>query len=195
MLINCPECGREISDRSPQCIHCGFPLNHQPEYSSSNDVNALYKVVLKKADRKFGLAIINNICQVTKLGIGDAKELFDNMPSTIISGITIESARHIQEILETLQAEVEILPCNDMCDKTEVDLSKLTTKEEAQHIVAEKTSSNPNVVQCPKCGSTSVTTGQRGFSIVTGFIGSGKTVNRCANCGYKWQPSYWTRNR
>ena len=25
-LIKCPECGKEISDRSPACIHCGFPL-------------------------------------------------------------------------------------------------------------------------------------------------------------------------
>lgn len=25
-LINCPECGREISDKSKACIHCGYPL-------------------------------------------------------------------------------------------------------------------------------------------------------------------------
>ena len=25
-LINCPECGKEISDKSETCIHCGFPL-------------------------------------------------------------------------------------------------------------------------------------------------------------------------
>lgn len=25
-LIKCPECGREISDRSDKCIHCGYPL-------------------------------------------------------------------------------------------------------------------------------------------------------------------------
>ena len=25
-LIKCPECGKEISDKSPACIHCGFPL-------------------------------------------------------------------------------------------------------------------------------------------------------------------------
>ena len=25
-LIKCPECGKEISDKSKQCIHCGFPL-------------------------------------------------------------------------------------------------------------------------------------------------------------------------
>ena len=42
--------------------------------------------------------------------------------------------------------------------------------------------------RCPKCGSTSISTGQRGYSLLTGFIGSGKTVNRCAKCGYKWKP-------
>ena len=25
-LIKCPECGKEISDKAPACIHCGFPL-------------------------------------------------------------------------------------------------------------------------------------------------------------------------
>lgn len=45
-----------------------------------------------------------------------------------------------------------------------------------------------NTVKCPKCGSTQITTGQRGYSFLTGFLGSNKTVNRCANCGYKWEP-------
>ena len=43
-------------------------------------------------------------------------------------------------------------------------------------------------VRCPKCSSTQITTGQRGYSLVWGFIGSGDTQNRCANCGYKWKP-------
>lgn len=43
-------------------------------------------------------------------------------------------------------------------------------------------------IRCPKCSSTQITTGSRGYSIVTGFIGAGKTVNRCAKCGYKWTP-------
>lgn len=49
-------------------------------------------------------------------------------------------------------------------------------------------SNNSNQVKCPKCGSTSITAGQRGYSLLTGFIGSGKTVNRCANCGHRWKP-------
>ena len=45
-----------------------------------------------------------------------------------------------------------------------------------------------NTVKCPRCGSTNITAGQRGFSLLTGFVGSGRTVNRCANCGHKWKP-------
>ena len=51
----------------------------------------------------------------------------------------------------------------------------------------EDTSSTPTL-RCPKCGSTSVTTGSRGYSLLTGFLGSGKTVNRCGSCGHKWKP-------
>ena len=45
-----------------------------------------------------------------------------------------------------------------------------------------------NKIHCPKCNSTNITTGQRGYSFWTGFLGSSKTVNRCGNCGYKWKP-------
>lgn len=61
--------------------------------------------------------------------------------------------------------------------RSQVEQQKVTKAEES------------NKIKCPKCNSTSITAGQRGFSIVTGFIGSSKTVNRCANCGYKWKPS------
>ena len=32
-LIKCPECGKEISDKSVQCIHCGYPLNNKTDIS------------------------------------------------------------------------------------------------------------------------------------------------------------------
>lgn len=44
-------------------------------------------------------------------------------------------------------------------------------------------------VCCPKCGSTQITAGRRGFSVITGFFGANKVVNRCANCGYSWKPN------
>lgn len=56
--------------------------------------------------------------------------------------------------------------------------------------VADQISSNSNDNQstCPKCGSTNITEGTKGFSLVTGFIGSGKFRYVCKNCGNKWKP-------
>ena len=53
---------------------------------------------------------------------------------------------------------------------------------------AEWRASQANTVKCPRCGSTAVTAGRRGYSLISGFIGAGKTVNRCAKCGHKWKP-------
>lgn len=50
------------------------------------------------------------------------------------------------------------------------------------------TERNSAPLRCPKCNSTQVSIGQRGFTITTGFLGSNKTMNRCGNCGYKWYP-------
>ena len=47
---------------------------------------------------------------------------------------------------------------------------------------------DPNVVRCPKCGSTSVTTEESGYSLLTGFWGSSKKHNLCQKCGYRWKP-------
>lgn len=45
-----------------------------------------------------------------------------------------------------------------------------------------------DVVKCPKCGSTNITTGARGVNGFWGFVGASKTTNRCASCGHQWQP-------
>lgn len=30
-LIKCPECGKEISDKTPSCVHCGYPVTPPPK--------------------------------------------------------------------------------------------------------------------------------------------------------------------
>lgn len=55
---------------------------------------------------------------------------------------------------------------------------------------AEKRAKNRQIdsqVRCPKCGSTQITTGTRGWSLFTGLIGSGTVYNMCAKCGNKWK--------
>ena len=72
------------------------------------------------------------------------------------------------------------------CGKLHIMLEKHTTIDNRNS--SPKPTVNANVPKCPTCGSTAITAGQRGYSFLTGFIGSSKTVNRCANCGYKWKP-------
>lgn len=43
-------------------------------------------------------------------------------------------------------------------------------------------------VRCPKCGSISIATTNRGYSLLTGFLGSNKKINVCQSCGYQWSP-------
>lgn len=43
-------------------------------------------------------------------------------------------------------------------------------------------------IHCPKCNSTSISTGARGVNNFWGMLGASKTVNRCGNCGFTWKP-------
>lgn len=40
-LINCLECGKEISDKSKACVHCGFPLDILNIKTSTDEVHSL----------------------------------------------------------------------------------------------------------------------------------------------------------
>ena len=46
----------------------------------------------------------------------------------------------------------------------------------------------PPKLTCPKCGSTNITEGTKGFSLMTGFVGSGNFRYVCKECGNKWKP-------
>lgn len=58
MLIKCPECGKEISDKSTQCIHCGFPLSSINNIKLSNEQCPLCK------NNNHILKGINDVCSV-----------------------------------------------------------------------------------------------------------------------------------
>lgn len=66
MLIKCPECGKEISDKSKQCIHCGYPLEENKKdennstltkvngdlYSTPEEISNEREELLKKRKQK-----------------------------------------------------------------------------------------------------------------------------------------------
>lgn len=93
-------------------------------------------------------------------------------------------------IIEDISTDKSFLEA--MIDLKEKDIIEYNLKMSQFRNQVEQQKSNKrqssNTIHCPKCGSTNITAGQRGYSLVTGFIGSGSTVNRCAKCGYKWKP-------
>jgi predicted RNA-binding Zn-ribbon protein involved in translation (DUF1610 family) len=49
-----------------------------------------------------------------------------------------------------------------------------------------------NEVKCPKCGSTQIQAGKRGWSFWTGMIGMNKITLTCLSCGNKFSPGEGT---
>lgn len=43
-------------------------------------------------------------------------------------------------------------------------------------------------VLCPKCGCSKIHAEKRGYTWLTGFIGSGRIVVTCLKCGHKFKP-------
>ena len=75
-LINCPECGKEISDMSKQCIHCGYPLQELKNVKDlapsalPNDTTSSPNQQLEPTDSKSGCGTVALIwiCIISAFG-------------------------------------------------------------------------------------------------------------------------------
>lgn len=68
---------------------------------------------------------------------------------------------------------------------------KIQLQQQKQLKKCERQEYNENVITCPKCGSANIQSTNRGFSLISGFIGSGSPRNVCQKCGFKWKPGGW----
>lgn len=169
-LIKCPECGNQISDKSKTCIHCGYPLDNI-------ESTELYNMVLINADTKANYFIAKStLVELYGVDKTQAYNLLKNPGSVLIKGVKKSNIEYLKHEFNTYGFLVNFTPSEDNYIHPHND----TWNEWEKKRTAPTT--------CPRCGSTEITTGQRGFSFITGFIGSNKTVNRCAKCGYSWQP-------
>ena len=65
-------------------------------------------------------------------------------------------------------------------------------KEEVENCHSENiniiNTNKSTTILCPRCGSSSIATINRGYSLLWGFLGSGSARNVCQSCGYKFKP-------
>lgn len=178
MLIRCPECGKEVSDKAPACIHCGFPLNdiHKENTclvdGAEYDMTELKNYYAKLTDYEKG-----EFYRRIKSQYEGNLEIFPNEATNILRNINEhfnwwnDSHNHGKGYLR--------------------DKLALTCIDHNFQYFEFNTADIPDpskTVRCPKCGSTSVTTQERGYSIMWGVLGSTKKKNLCQKCGYTWWP-------
>lgn len=175
-IVKCTECGHDVSTYADKCPNCGCPIS-----VITNSGKDLFNVVLENpGDEK--LQVIRFIRELSnpKKGLAEAKEIVDNPPKTIISSVSKSDGQAVVSKLAEIGCVARLEDAHDNADSnnavdgTNVKSTFLFTKDQP--------------IKCPRCGSTAVTTTSRGYSLLTGFIGSNKTVNRCGKCGYTWKP-------
>lgn len=73
-LINCPECGKEVSDKASSCPNCGYPISIKEDYICKvNGTNVDLKFVFDVAINNNNISmeerayILNKIKEITKL--------------------------------------------------------------------------------------------------------------------------------
>lgn len=166
-LIECPECGGRVSDKAKSCPHCGFPLD------SMDDC---------KNDEK----VVSDIFEYNNLKY-DLSELVD------IINLNTDSEGYLSTVAweESRNYIKKKIPGYQYADSLIQYIIKHKTvyqEEESHSPVTQPTPASQNVVRCPKCGSTSVTTEKRGYDIMWGFLGSDWVkYNVCQKCGHRWK--------
>lgn len=161
-LITCPECGQQVSDKAEVCIHCGYPLskirNSKPQEK-----------------QKYDLILCN--CGTNVVGCAKAIETYKHVDLQTALKIAKSDKEEVvytsddYHWLEIITREFEKVGSRMKIENHE----KYYTPKERE-------------LRCPKCQSSSITTGTRGFKLTTGFIGANKVKNFCSKCGYSWEP-------
>lgn len=117
-IIKCSECGKEISDKSKTCVHCGNPLdetkkskNNKKENKNPNKSNIVVKIILLSILCFYCIsAIIFNFVNGTELSGG---ALFALLLLIFLFTLSIYSIRKNVITLRTLSDKVKKSESND----------------------------------------------------------------------------------
>lgn len=167
-LITCPECGKQISDKAPACIHCGFPLDQiqQP---------CAYNIVLQDIGPN-KVQVIRLVRNLIAIGLYESNQMIETLPVVVISSVSEEDADNIIKEFNKIGAK-----CSK--EKCESESSDFITND---FILKLRKDNAP--VMCPKCGSTQIGMHKVNYGIVLTLLGSNVIENVCQRCGYSWRP-------
>lgn len=208
-LIKCPECGREkVSDSAQACPGCGFGIK---DYYSKLEQDRLREELKKEEAEKQAAAKaqadaemewrLQNVempekpSMVVYLFLGVVALIgiivyFANgsMLSAIITPICGAVAASGLSVYKKKVKEYEMIMNNPDEYRKKVIAMEDEQREQGEWEEEYDATRVNDAPRCPNCGSTYIATINRGYSIVSGFIGSGQAKNVCQKCGHTWKP-------
>lgn len=210
-LIKCPECGKEVSDKSHVCIGCGCPMDEilktleesaadsKPE-SVDNDIK---NVDLNKIMEETSYSKVKSIAMLrdkTGLSLAECKLIFDE-PYKKLEKPPVIPQKSIVKVTEykrkcnscgAIFLSSQNICCS--CNSSNTSMIQEEKPESTQEISSDK-------IKCSRCGSTQITSKTKGFGLgkaaagglllgpvglLGGVIGSKKVRAVCLKCGNEW---------
>lgn len=179
-LISCPECGKMISNKSKQCINCGYPLEDEPidktictindeEYDLS-EARILY-------ENQEPIQAIEKLLEIYPYG--DRK--FANNFIVMYLNYYYHNHNSFPKRIDSRNLDISFSELQNKSGVLYFQYMRENRKKKKEDYINSPTT-------CPKCGSINITTGARGVSPVLGLFGASSTVNRCSKCGHVWKP-------
>lgn len=209
-LIKCPECGKEnVSDSAQSCPSCGFGIKdyyskeraseHKDTTRENRDVLAIEKANNEKNKR------LDNVKMPEKPSKG--RYIFAGIVCAFMALVgwfgVVEELGFIWLVIAVIFTLLAVFsPIAYKDEQQKYRQSVENPQEYRERVIAEEDRKRAEAIRqarlesmnasisprCPKCGSPYISTVNRGYSIVWGFIGSGTAMNVCQKCGHKWKP-------
>lgn len=184
--IKCPECGRKSMfhyNNGWHCVNCGR------EFTQDMEQLIRWSYICPRCGNDDDLTDNEpHICSNCSYEHPIKTEYTSKEVGSVGGSKEIREFIQIQREKYTLHSDVFDEKLYQQLIDNEAERRRQFELQRRERELLRGANSSSNLPRCPKCGSTAITAGQRGFSFWTGFIGSGNTVNRCSNCGYKWKP-------
>ena len=216
-LIKCPECGKEkVSDTADSCPECGFGIKSYYNDLKNEEAKRL-NIEKKKEDFLQSLEMpeepVKEMCsyETRQVLIGVGMILFGGISALIyIQGrvysipfllfffilicIGISQIYNAYSSLNIRYKQLMEVYNESLKDESKYKQNKLEEFMEIENYI--ENSNNERIlnnneekkIKCPKCGSTQITAGKRGYKVTTGMIGSSTVLNTCMKCGHQWKP-------
>lgn len=177
-LITCPECGKQISDKSEVCIGCGYPVN-EIVVDNRSDLEKLVDELYYK-HKGYYVEAAKELMDITGMNVNEALKLMKDKRNS--PEVKAEEKRKRQKYKE---------------EQRQLNRELRESFQTLCGLVA-----GSKVAKCPRCRSTSISYDTKKLSIgralvgdtiagapgaVLGGLSSKKGYAVCLNCGKRWK--------